>query len=423
METSILETLGKIAGLGGLALGVFLILFRDILKKLKVPSVTRDQWYKVIVFFMILVWSIAIAGLGTWLYSYTREVGQSQSSNKPPLLWSLEPSKKSPQLLPVTVLWTAKASDPDGDAVYYSFWAQTPPGEGELREVQEWSSNKTFAWTPKKTGVYRITARVRDGKGIGIAEYDDSRSEYFSIEAASDTPHFLGVLAPEQNFQRLMQVAFSFRDAGNWLGALEHYNKALEIIPDDIDALSGKSLMLGNLGRHEETIETCNKLLEIDPENTSAQNNMAMALHFMGRHQEALDIFDNALAIKPSETIFWHNKCVVLSVANPSTEALTTCDKALELNSNDKLTWNIRGTILFSLGRYAEALADHRKAWEIDPSWHMPVFNMGTCYFKLGQHQRALEMFDKALELNPTDVAALNAKRWTEEEIQKGEKP
>lgn len=69
MEIELFDSLGKIAGLGGIALGVFLLLFKKLLEKIKVPGLTKAQWFKVIVIFMILVWSVAILGIGSWVTS------------------------------------------------------------------------------------------------------------------------------------------------------------------------------------------------------------------------------------------------------------------------------------------------------------------------------------------------------------------
>jgi len=425
MDTSILETLGKIAGLGGLALGVFLILFRDLLKKLKVPAITREQWYRVIVYFMILVWSIAIVGIGTWLYSYVKEKRSNfgkQVSNNPPILWNLEPNKNSPQMLPVTVEWSAKATDPEGDTIHYSFWIQSPPGTGEIQELQEWSSKNWTEWVPKKSGTYRIIARIRDANHDSGRDYDDSRSEYFAVKATSDSIYIKNI-SPEENFERLMQFAWATRDSGNWSESLKRYEQALAILPNDVDALSGKSLVLGNLGRHEESIKTCEKLLSIDPNNATAQNNLGMALYAMGKHEEALKVFDKGLAHNPLDSWLWYNKCQVLNLVASHNEALKACDKVIELEPMHKLAWNMRGRVLFSLGKYKEALTSHLKASELDPQWSTPVFNAGTCYFKLDRLKEALNKFNEALELDPTDMAAINAKRWTKEALNKNQTP
>jgi hypothetical protein len=67
MDAQLLKTVGQVAGIGGVALSVFLLLFRDLLKKIAAPGMTKEQWFRVVVIFMILVWSVALAGIGAWL--------------------------------------------------------------------------------------------------------------------------------------------------------------------------------------------------------------------------------------------------------------------------------------------------------------------------------------------------------------------
>ena len=62
-----LEALGKIAGFGGLVIGVFLLLFREVIRKNVFSNLTKEQSYKTIRLFLILAWSFAIVGLGVWL--------------------------------------------------------------------------------------------------------------------------------------------------------------------------------------------------------------------------------------------------------------------------------------------------------------------------------------------------------------------
>ena len=63
----ILKTMGAVAGIGGLALGVFLILFRDFLRKLLLPKLGKEQAYRLLRLFLVLVWSIAVIGIAAWV--------------------------------------------------------------------------------------------------------------------------------------------------------------------------------------------------------------------------------------------------------------------------------------------------------------------------------------------------------------------
>lgn len=68
METSFFETIGKIAGIGGIALGVFLLLFREVIRKNIFPNLTKPQAYKLFRLIVILVWTIALSGIVAWAY-------------------------------------------------------------------------------------------------------------------------------------------------------------------------------------------------------------------------------------------------------------------------------------------------------------------------------------------------------------------
>ncbi len=71
MNSTLLETLGAIAGIGGIALGVLLLLFRDVIRKNIFPNLTRDQGYRIIRLFLILTFLIALAGIVAWAWSIT----------------------------------------------------------------------------------------------------------------------------------------------------------------------------------------------------------------------------------------------------------------------------------------------------------------------------------------------------------------
>lgn len=69
MDTALFETLGRIAGIGGIALGVLLLLFRDVIRRNIFPNLTRDQAYKIIRLVLVLTFLIALAGIGAWVWS------------------------------------------------------------------------------------------------------------------------------------------------------------------------------------------------------------------------------------------------------------------------------------------------------------------------------------------------------------------
>src|ERR1051326_7987663 len=65
-ESALFKTLGKIGGIGGISLGVFLILFRDLIRKVAFPTLDNTQAYNVILIILLLTFGISLVGLVIW---------------------------------------------------------------------------------------------------------------------------------------------------------------------------------------------------------------------------------------------------------------------------------------------------------------------------------------------------------------------
>jgi hypothetical protein len=68
MDASVLKVVGQIAGIGGLSLGVFLLLFREVIRKNIFPKLPAQEAYKLLRLITGAVWSVAIVGILAWVY-------------------------------------------------------------------------------------------------------------------------------------------------------------------------------------------------------------------------------------------------------------------------------------------------------------------------------------------------------------------
>ncbi len=69
MDADVLKIVGQVAGIGGLALGVFLLLFRDIIRKNIFPELPPADAYRLLRLITMAVWSVAIVGIAAWVYT------------------------------------------------------------------------------------------------------------------------------------------------------------------------------------------------------------------------------------------------------------------------------------------------------------------------------------------------------------------
>ncbi|HBA40124.1 MAG TPA: hypothetical protein DCZ05_10395 [Deltaproteobacteria bacterium] len=74
MDAELLKIVGQVAGIGGIALGVLLLVFRDVIRKKIFPMLTKEQAYKLLRFVLLLAWLVALAGIGAWVWVSTYSV-------------------------------------------------------------------------------------------------------------------------------------------------------------------------------------------------------------------------------------------------------------------------------------------------------------------------------------------------------------
>jgi hypothetical protein len=67
MNAEMLETLGKIAGIGGICVGIALIVFHKVISESILATMSREQAYRLVRLVTLCVWTIALAGIGAWV--------------------------------------------------------------------------------------------------------------------------------------------------------------------------------------------------------------------------------------------------------------------------------------------------------------------------------------------------------------------
>src|SRR5919199_5270001 len=94
-------------------------------------------------------------------------------------------------------------------------------------------------------------------------------------------------------------------DAGDFLGAVASYDKALQIQPDYYQAWNSRGNALLDLGQYEQAIASFEKVLEIQPDDNAAWFNRGYVLYELGQYEQALASYDKALQIKPDDHNGW----------------------------------------------------------------------------------------------------------------------
>jgi hypothetical protein len=68
MDAGLLKTLGQTLGIGGVAVGIFFLLFRELIRKSIFPKLDKDDAYRFLRLVSVMIWSVAVIGIGAWIF-------------------------------------------------------------------------------------------------------------------------------------------------------------------------------------------------------------------------------------------------------------------------------------------------------------------------------------------------------------------
>ncbi len=137
--------------------------------------------------------------------------------------------------------------------------------------------------------------------------------------------------------------------------AIDCFEHAIDIDPDDAYAWLIKGILVDDLKRYEEAVACYDRALEIDPEFVDALYNKGILMKFLKRYEEALDCYDRALGINPNDTSVWNNKGCLLQILKRDQEAFFCLDRAIEINPLHPYPRYNKTEYLFALDRCPEA--------------------------------------------------------------------
>jgi tetratricopeptide (TPR) repeat protein len=117
-----------------------------------------------------------------------------------------------------------------------------------------------------------------------------------------------------------------------------------------------------NAGDYEGAIEAFNKAIELGVSDEAALNNRGSAKFLLGRLEEALEDFNMAIKLKPDFSDPYRNRGVIWYKQNNFPAAIEDFNRCLELNPEDGITYYYRGIAKSKLNDMPGACNDWQQA-------------------------------------------------------------
>jgi len=204
--------------------------------------------------------------------------------------------------------------------------------------------------------------------------------------------------------------------------ACDFLGEAVQISPDDLNALMNYGMALRAAGRAEEAILVFDRALAIQPNMAEGFYNRGVALSDVRRFEMAVENYDRALALQPELVAAQVNRCMALAAMRRFDDAIAGYDRVLAMQPSNVLALVHRGLVHRTMGRPQAALADFDRALALDPGNVEAGYNRGVAMLDLERAGDALASFDAVLSayhanaevLNNRGVALWNLKRPAE---------
>ena len=215
-----------------------------------------------------------------------------------------------------------------------------------------------------------------------------------------------------QNIQELLYISKLQQNSGDLKNASDSINKALELSPNNIAALSLQAEISLSKNEYDQALETALYIIKLSPNHPSGY-------HLAGNIYSILD--------NPDEAIQWLKEGITRA---PNNEALAlSYFKALQQNNNVEKSvqflesWassnkNLSTSTLQALaagygrtGNYDQAISINEKLLKIEPRNPYLMNNLALLYLEVN-NPKALELAEQAFNLVPDSYAILDTLGW-----------
>jgi tetratricopeptide (TPR) repeat protein len=195
-------------------------------------------------------------------------------------------------------------------------------------------------------------------------------------------------------------------DNGNIDGAMVHFQKALQIIPNHAEAHYNLGNALFRKGDVNEAIVQYQDALQSKPNDEKTHYNLGVAFLQQGKVDEAISEFQTALHIIPDDVVVLNNLGNADFQHGSVDQAISNYQQALQINPNDaKIHYNL-GVALAQKHDFDEAIAHFQKCLKIKPGDITVMNNLGNVLFLKGDINTAIGEFLNILQIKPDDANA-----------------
>jgi protein O-mannosyl-transferase len=188
---------------------------------------------------------------------------------------------------------------------------------------------------------------------------------------------------------------------GRFDEAVDQFQRALRIDPNDSDAVYNLGNALARQGNFEAAGKQLQYALQVNPRNAMAAYDLGNVRVRQGRFDEAMNQFERALKTDPGLTRAHYNIGNLLTQQGKLDEAIAHFRQVMLLAPEDGRAPYHLGQIFSRQGKFDEAIRHYRLALRIDPSNLKARYYLAVALAEQGDFEGASKEFRESLRADP----------------------
>jgi len=196
-------------------------------------------------------------------------------------------------------------------------------------------------------------------------------------------------------------LGYNLAMSGRMQEAIAHFEQALRINPDHVDARYGLGKALLQTGRVHEAIEQYQQALRLMPESAVLRCSLGNALSQAGQVTGAMQQYDQAIRIQPACAEAHYGLGMLYYRTNRLNDAEREYRAALRCNNRMPEAYFDLGLVYEAQGKRAPAAAAYRDALRINPDYAYAHNNLANLLAEDGKLAEAIQHYRQALDADP----------------------
>ncbi|NEP77285.1 MAG: tetratricopeptide repeat protein [Okeania sp. SIO3B3] len=214
------------------------------------------------------------------------------------------------------------------------------------------------------------------------------------------------IILDPNNHQFYNNKGIAIAQLGNLKAAIENFHKALKLQPKDLQSYHNLGAVYAELGKFNQAIELFSQALKFNPQNSQVYHNLGVVRFKAGDPQGAIADYNQAIKFNPTKIEAYYNRGIARRFLGDKQGAIDDFTTLLKINPQVVDAYTQRGNVKFDIKDIKGAIADFNQAIKLNPKHPEAIYNRAVVRRFMGDNNGSLEDFNQVIQINPNHVDA-----------------